>query len=399
MPFDAEPEGWAECRLGEVAVLGGGTTPSKAEPLYWDNGMVPWATPTDITKLPAGVSRIGSTEMMVSELALQACSLPLNPPGTVLMTSRATIGFVAINDVAMTTNQGFITFRSNGRADPSFLLQWLVANRELLVSASGGSTFKELSRSTAKLLPISLPPIREQRRIADVLRSVDEVGKVNEEVCRATEKLLAAYLSASFAESLDDEAGRPIEELLTRIIDYRGVPPPKSADGIPLITAKNVRIGYLDQEPREFIAERDYDSWMRRGVPSPGDILFTTEAPLGFVAEFPSYKAALGQRTITLVANPARVERKYLKWLLLSPSVQKLIRRHATGSTAKGIKQSTFRKLRVNIPLLEEQRRIAAGCEDVWSALEMARVSGARHSATRSKVVADLLSGRVRVPA
>src|SRR5690242_5704356 len=93
------PDGWRSVRLGDVATLSGGTTPSRAEPAYWEHATVPWATPSDITSLPTGSNRIAHTETKVSEKALADCSLTLNPPSTVLMTSRATIGFAAINEV------------------------------------------------------------------------------------------------------------------------------------------------------------------------------------------------------------------------------------------------------------------------------------------------------------
>ena len=173
-PVDELPDGWRLARLGDVAKLGGGTTPSRNEAGYWDGGAIPWATPSDITSLSPGANTIDRTGSMVSERALAECSLPLNPPGTVLMTSRATIGYAAINTVPMTTNQGFITFSAGQDLDPIFLLHWLIAQRANLVAAAGGSTFKEISRGTAKLLPILLPPLDEQRRIAEVLRSVDE---------------------------------------------------------------------------------------------------------------------------------------------------------------------------------------------------------------------------------
>lgn len=178
-PVGELPRGWRSLRLGDVARLGGGTTPSRNDAGYWDGGTIPWATPSDITSLPSGLGTIDQTESMVSERALAECSLPLNPPGTVLMTSRATIGYAAINTVPMTTNQGFITFRAGEDLDPEFLLQWLIAQRPNLVAAAGGSTFKELSRGTAKLLPILMPPIDEQRRIAEVLRSVDDAIVAN----------------------------------------------------------------------------------------------------------------------------------------------------------------------------------------------------------------------------
>jgi type I restriction enzyme, S subunit len=402
-PVSAVPDGWRSCKLGEVAVLGGGTTPSRAVEAYWLDAAIPWATPSDITSLPIGVSSISETESRVSDWAMAECSLPLNPPGTVLMTSRATIGFAAINAVPMTTNQGFITFKAGECLDPAFLLHWLTASRSDLVAAAGGSTFKELSRGTAKLLPVLLPPLDEQQRIAEVLRSVDEAIAASQATLQQSEVALSALSDDLFAATMsgdDSEWGQyALEDMLENIIDYRGVPPPKADSGIPLLTAKNVRFGYLDFEPREYIAAKDYDSWMRRGLPSAGDIMFTTEAPLGNVAEFPDIKAALGQRTLTLVPKPGKLDPKFLKWLLLSKPAQALIWSHATGSTAKGIKQRTFRKLKFGFPSLDEQVRIAQLLENIGAARDAAKRSNEAYAAMKAHLMADLLSGRVRMPA
>lgn len=396
------PVEWTEKRLGDVANLGGGTTPSRKEPVYWQDATVPWATPSDITSLAIGVSRISETENKVSDKAMTECSLVLNPPGTVLMTSRATIGFAAINDVPMATNQGFITFRAGESLDAEFLLYWLAWQRNDLIAAAGGSIFKELSRKTAKLLPILLPPIEEQRMIAEVLRSVDEAIATSQATVQQSEVALSVLSSELFSAGKSAAGSEwprhPLEDMLDKIIDYRGVPPPKADGGVPLLTAKNVRFGYLDFEPREYIAEEDYDGWMRRGLPKAGDIMFTTEAPLGNVAEFPDIKAALGQRTLTLVPKAPLLDAKFLKWLLLDKLAQDLIWSHATGSTAKGIKQKTFRKLKFGFPSLDEQVRISNLLEDIDAVRDAAKRSGEAQVAMKAHLMSDLLTGRVRVP-
>jgi type I restriction enzyme S subunit len=89
---------------------------------------------------------------------------------------------------------------------------------------------------------------------------------------------------------------KKIEQKLERIIDYRGQTPKKVTEGIPLLTAKNVRDGFIEKEPQEFIADSAYNSWMSRGIPEVGDVLFTTEAPMGNVASIPNYRIALAQR-------------------------------------------------------------------------------------------------------
>ena len=149
------------------------------------------------------------------------------------------------------------------------------------------------------------------------------------------------------------------------LLDYRGVPPPKASAGIPLITAKIVKNGRL-LAPGEYIAVDDYGAWMRRGLPNPGDVVITTEAPLGEVAQIPEYKVALGQRTITLRGKQGVLDNDYLKYALQDEYIQNQLRSRSTGTTVLGISQSELRKILIPIPHFSEQRAIAA----VLSALD-----------------------------
>ena len=148
--------------------------------------------------------------------------------------------------------------------------------------------------------------------------------------------------------------------VLDRIIDYRGQSVPKAKTGIPLITARNVRKGYLDFSTAEFIDENHFDSWMTRGKPRKGDILFTTEAPLGNACRFPENGTyAVGQRTVTLRCSD-NLDSEFLLYSLLSEKGQQSIDIRSSGSTAKGFKSSELKKVKFIYPKsLPEQQKIA----------------------------------------
>lgn len=147
-----------------------------------------------------------------------------------------------------------------------------------------------------------------------------------------------------------------------RFIDYRGRTPVKTASGIRLITAKNVKMGYLQESPMEFIAAESYESWMTRGIPKKGDVLFTTEAPLANVAQLDTdEKVAFAQRIIVMQPNAERLDCTFLKYLLLAQPVQNRIRAKGTGATVKGIKASLLKTIDISFPnSLAEQESIAA---------------------------------------
>ncbi len=145
---------------------------------------------------------------------------------------------------------------------------------------------------------------------------------------------------------------------LTKFIDYRGKTPNKILSGIKLITAKNVRMGYLNDEPREYISSEEYDSWMTRGFPSVGDLLFTTEAPMGNVAQISiTEKFALAQRVINLHPYEG-IFSTYLMYAIMSPLLQTCIEEKSSGVTARGIKAAKLKLIPIPLPPLAEQHRI-----------------------------------------
>lgn len=153
----------------------------------------------------------------------------------------------------------------------------------------------------------------------------------------------------------------PLESILSALIDYRGKTPTKSSSGVKLITAKVIKGGRIEDGNHEFIAEADYDGWMRRGLPQQRDILITTEAPLGEVAMLrTAEKVALAQRVILLRANSSRADQDYLFHALKSPLVQARLYARGTGTTVLGIKQSELRQVEIPLPPLATQRRIAS---------------------------------------
>jgi type I restriction enzyme S subunit len=145
---------------------------------------------------------------------------------------------------------------------------------------------------------------------------------------------------------------------MSALIDYRGKTPEKTSSGIPLITAKVVKSGRIET-PNEFIAIDAYEAWMRRGIPQVGDVVVTTEAPLGEVAQLGSERVALAQRLITLRGKPGLLDNTFLKFLMQSEGVQDQLRARASGTTVLGIKQTELRKVLLTLPPIDEQRRIA----------------------------------------
>lgn len=141
-------------------------------------------------------------------------------------------------------------------------------------------------------------------------------------------------------------------------IDYRGKTPNKTTFGVPLITAKIVKNGTI-QEPTEYISKEDYPKWMTRGFPKVGDIVLTTEAPLGEVAQIKDASFALAQRIITIRGKEGIIDNGYLKYFLQSAKGQHRLKERETGTTVTGIKSAELKQVLISAPDIETQTAIA----------------------------------------
>jgi type I restriction enzyme S subunit len=208
-----------------------------------------------------------------------------------------------------------------------------------------------------RLLKESIVPIPrsdEQKRIVAILdQAFAEIEKARanaEQNLKNARELFESYLQQVFSQRGD---GWNTSELFDHIkfIDYRGKTPTKTDFGLRLITAKNVRMGYLKPNPAEFVAPESYDAWMTRGIPQKGDVLFTTEAPLANVAQLDTdKKVVFAQRIITMQPDPLVINNTFLKYMLMSSPIQQLIHDKGTGATCTGIKASLLKKIPISYP-------------------------------------------------
>ena len=161
-----------------------------------------------------------------------------------------------------------------------------------------------------------------------------------------------------FKDYSDDWEQRKLIEVCD-YVDYRGKTPTKTEDGIFLVTAKNVKDGFIDYETsKEYISENTYEEVMRRGKPEIGDVLITTEAPCGNVAQVNKADIALAQRIIKYRGHIGVVDNTYLKHYLLSPEFQKILNAKSSGGTVQGIKGSILHQQKIIYPSYEEQKKI-----------------------------------------
>jgi type I restriction enzyme S subunit len=148
------PEGWEVSEIGKETKVVGGSTPSTKEPRFWGGG-IHWTTPKDLSALKSPV--LFETNRTITEAGLEKISSGLLPVGTVLLSSRAPIGYVAIAAVPVAVNQGYIALRCEGRLSNVYVWLWLHENMEAIKGNANGSTFQEISKKNFRPLPVVVP--------------------------------------------------------------------------------------------------------------------------------------------------------------------------------------------------------------------------------------------------
>ena len=193
------PAHWELKRLGHVSTIFKGGTPKRNVDRYFQ-GDLPWARPVDITALK-GALYIHDTEIHISEEALNNSAARRLPAGTVLLTSRATIGETAITTVPMATNQGFSNFVCNKQLHNIYLAYYLRSIKDLLISLGSGSTYLEVTKGTLVGVGIPLPPLSEQKQIVGFL---EEKNKQIDDLITAEQRKIE--LLKEYRQSLISEA-------------------------------------------------------------------------------------------------------------------------------------------------------------------------------------------------
>lgn len=276
-----------------------------------------------------------------------------------------------------------------------------------------------VSKANLKKVLIPLPPLPEQKAIAEVLSDTDELIQTLEKQIAKKRQIKQGAMQVLLSppattQMMNDELSmvnekqkwevKSIQSITRNIIDFRGVTPKKKGlewgnGNIVALSAGNVKKGYIDFNSECYLGSEElYKKWMTNGNAEKYDIVFTMEAPLGNVALIPdNRKYILSQRTILLQFDKEKYSSHFLFQILLSQRFEKYINNSSTGSTAKGIKRKTFEKLLLSFPLLSEQTRIATILSDMDSEIVVLENKLAKYRKLKQGMMQELLTGKTRL--
>ena len=282
---------WKKYKLSEIGTVVGGATPSTTVERFY-GGDIPWLTPKDLSNFQDRYIERG--ERNITREGLDSCSAQLLPANSVLFSSRAPIGYVAIAKKTIATNQGFKSIIPNEKVDSLFLYYILRYNKEKIEAMGSGTTFKEVSGAVMKNIEVALPSLEEQRRIAGILGAIDDKIENNRRINTNLELQAQALYKQWFVDNRkDDWEEKQLGEIALHITDGVHNTVIDSPNGeYYLLSCKNIKSGQLfigSNERR--IDHETFTKLRKRTRLSHGDILVTSVGTVGemyLVNESPS---------------------------------------------------------------------------------------------------------------
>jgi type I restriction enzyme, S subunit len=347
---------WPTKKLGDVTKIEGGGTPSTKNPLFW-NGDVSWLTPKELSNFSD--REIFDTERKITSEGLRHSKL--FPAGTVLFTSRAPIGYVAIAGIQMATNQGFKNFICNEKIlNNSFLYYFLKLKTKYLQSLGRGATFTEISRSILAKVDIPLPLLDTQKQIVERLDKIVEAQKLNDDLIQKTDELFQSLLHKELNPAGKNWEIKKIKDVAE--VKNGGTPSTKNQKywngKILWLTPKELS-GFEDikiSDTERKISDEGLKHSSATLLPT-GTVLLTSRAPIGYIA-IAGVSMATNQGFKNFICDSKSLNNEFLYFFLRLKT--KYLQSLGRGATFTEISKTTVEKIDIPLPSLQTQKQIVA---------------------------------------
>lgn len=340
-------------KLGDICEIVSGSTPQTSVEEYWD-GDIKWITPAELTD---DSYIIDDTARKLTELGVKKTGLTPFPAGTVILSSRAPIGKVAIAGCEMYCNQGFKNLICSDKINNKYLYWFLKGNTAFLNSLGRGATFKEISKGIVGNIEINVPDVADQEKAVVNLEKLSEIIKLRKNELKEFDNLI----KARFVELFSGESNMmKMSDICSIITDGTHQPPKFVEEGIPFIFVSNVVNDKITYDAEKFITQETYDELIKRTPIEIGDVLLSTVGSYGHPAVVKSDKKFLFQRHIAyLKPKKEIIDSDYLHGALMSPDAQRQIEEGVKGIAQKTLNLSEIKKMVIPVPNLLKQKQFA----------------------------------------
>lgn len=360
-------QGWEYKKLGEVCEVVSGSTPKTNVPEYWGEGHY-WVTPAELNDT---IVYIDKTERQITDEALTKTKLRLLPVGTVLLSSRAPIGKVAITKTEMYCNQGFKNCICSDSIYNKYLFYFLRLKKEYLNSLGRGATFKEISKSIVESITIPLPPKSTQLSIVSELDKINELIRLKKEQLKDYDNLAQSIFYEMFGDPVENDKGWEVK-YLNDICDVRDgthdSPQYLQHSEYSLVTSKNIVNDEIDFSKVNYISEEDFNNINKRSKVDDGDIIMPMIGTIGnpiIVHIDKVHKFCIKNVALIKFVAETQISNLFLLNLMKCKSFNDYLKSHNKGGTQKFIALGTIRKLRIILPPLPLQHLFAQRIEQI----------------------------------
>lgn len=360
-------QGWEYKKLGEVCEVVSGSTPKTNVPEYWGEGHY-WVTPAELNDT---IVYIDKTERQITDEALTKTKLRLLPVGTVLLSSRAPIGKVAITKTEMYCNQGFKNCICSDSIYNKYLFYFLRLKKEYLNSLGRGATFKEISKSIVESITIPLPPKSTQLSIVSELDKINELIRLKKEQLKDYDNLAQSIFYEMFGDPVENEKGWEVKKIGDLAIVKTG--PFGSmlhkedyiTDGIPLVNPIHMK-NFKIVPDMEFTISKEKACELENYMLQNNDVVFARRGDIGrcaIVSEIEKgYLCGTGSLFVRFTED---IESVFIMYIIRSESFSKHLVSKAKGATMLNINSNTIADLEIPLPPLPLQHLFAQRIEQI----------------------------------
>jgi len=353
-------QGWEIKKLGEVSEIINGGTPKTKVSAYWD-GDIYWITPADLGKLTKII--VNDTPRKITDLGLEKSSAKLFPENSIILSTRAPIGHLAINSVPMSTNQGCRGIVPIKNVDTWFIYYFLKKNVELLNTLGTGATFKELSTKALAGIEIPIPPLYEQQRIVSILdkvfTAIDKTKANAEQNLKNARDVFDSYLQGVFEKKGDGWEHIRMGDIC-QIYDGTHFSPKNGRDGDYMyITAKNIKPYYIDVSNISYVTEDDHNDIYSRCSPKKGDVLYIKDGATAGIATVNTIEEEFSMlSSVALIKCSNIILNTFLVHYMNSSVGKKNFLGYLDGAAITRLTLIKIKNVCFSIPTLEEQQSI-----------------------------------------
>jgi type I restriction enzyme, S subunit len=419
-------EGWCGCRLTDIAEIKGGKRLPAGEQFSEEETPFPYIRVTDMVNGTINDRELvyvkSVIEPLIRNYKISSQDLYVTIAGTLGQFGRIP---EHLDGAQLTENAAKITKIDTGRVDINFLCQYLRSeqvSKQVDIATGTGGGVPKLPLYQIEQFLIQHPSLPEQAKISEILSTVDRAIEQTDVLIAKQQRIKTGLMQDLLTRGIDEHGNlrseqthkfkdsplgripveweaRKISDVSTQVTDGDHQTPKRNPSGFYLLSARNVNDGYIDLSDVDYVSTSEYERMIRRCNPEAGDILISCSGTIGRVSEIPKWLKCVLVRSAALIKfSREAINSRFAEWMMRSFIVQLQIRAAQRQAAQPNLFQGEIENLKVLIPKIEEQQRIAGTLDSLKTDISSCQIKLGKLCSLKTALMQDLLTGKKRVP-